>query len=188
MRWTTWVIPVIVGLVAAGLNFYLLNQKQTSPVKFARVAKGVTAGTQLTDDDLEEVELSGSEEALGKLTRTAVRYEDRGLLKDRIATRDLQKNDLVLWRDFSSARGELRQPALPVSLDGLSLPERLVRVDDRVGFVIARRLPPPASGATPDPDYEEVGPFLVLSVGDLTARRELDSKERAGAGERKSVV
>jgi len=179
MRLTTLGIPLLVGLIAAGLNWYVLNQRD-APKRYLRVKDKVNAGTPLTADALEVVELSGPPDTLDQLKNTVVPAGDKGLVVGRSTTRDLQPNDLVLWRDFVSARGELKKPFLPVSLEGLSLPERLLQAGDQISFIVSRRGPPATAGGPPgELGVEEIGPFRVLSVGDLTDRRELDSKERA---------
>jgi hypothetical protein len=184
MRLTTLGIPILVGLIAAGLNYYVLNQRD-EPVKFLRVKERVRAGTTLSAEAVDVVELTAPPEMLKQLGATVVSARDKSLVMGRAAIRDLEPNDLILWRDFVSARGELKKPSVPVPLEGLVLPERLLLVGDQVGFIISRRPPPAMPGDLPgEPILEEIGPFRVSSVSGQTKRPELDSKETLAPGER----
>lgn len=183
MGWLKLGIPILVGVAAAGLNWVALNDK--APAKtFVRLSENVTAGTPITADDLETIEISGTAEDLRQLELTAVPYDKRAVLIGRPALRDLKKNDFVFWRDVTSGRGELSQPALPIPLEGLNLPPSLLQVGDEILFLLPR--PRGETGKANGP--VEVGPFRILSVGDLVARQGADAKESRGQFDRTITI
>lgn len=188
MRLTTLGIPILVGLIAAGLNYYVLSQRD-EPVKFLRVKERVRAGTTISVEAVDVIELTAPPETLKQMGATVVSARDKSIVVGRAAIRDLEPNDLVLWRDFVTARGELKKPSVPVPLEGLTLPDRLLQVGDQIGFVLSRRTPPATPDGPPgEPVLEEIGPFRISSVSGQTRRPELDSREAVGPGERVITV
>lgn len=194
MSWLKLGIPITVGALAAFLNWQLLTAKAPTRT-FVRVKEPVRTGAVLTDDNLAQVELSGSEETVTHLGLTAVPWRDRAVLKDRPVVRDLSANDLVLWSDVTSARAQPKEPFAPISLEELKFVPPLLQVEDQIYFVIspAPAAEPRPSGAlepkapepkAPEPRYETVGPFRVLAIGEMGARQGLASRESRGASER----
>ena len=85
-------IPILVGVLAAGLNFMVLGQK--APTKmFVRVNEDVKAGTNIDAAVLEKVELSGD---VGSLDQTAIPYAMRAVLVGRPLPRDLKPGGVRL--------------------------------------------------------------------------------------------
>ena len=188
MNWQKLLIPIVLGVVAAGLNYAALNN-QTISASFLVLKENVKAGQLLEPDLLERIELPGN---LESLSRTAVPYNMRQVLDGRPVSRDLEKGDLILWRDTTPGPGELTagkdEEALPISLDGLQIDPRLLRVGDEIGFLIdaTPAVSAPAGTATsarPQPRtvIEYAGPFRILSVGDVVQRRAPDQKDPSAA-------
>jgi hypothetical protein len=185
MNWLKLGIPIVLGLAAGALNYWVLSGQQKTGA-FVVVKDAVKAGDRLEEDNLDKVVLPGEP---GSLATTAVPYADRSILYGRPALRNLAKNDLILYRDVTPSSGDLvagkDEEALPVSLDGLHVDPKLIQVGDQIGFLVAN--PPPADSAKPkageqpkpvEPEY--VGPFRVLSVGSVVNRRPGDGAPTGG--------
>ncbi len=188
MNWKKLLIPIALGVLAAGLNYAALSN-QTTSASFIVLKENIKAGQLLEPDLLERIELPGN---LESLSRTAVPYSMRQVLEGRPVSRDLEKGDLVLWRDTTPGPGELTagkdEEALPISLDGLQVDPRLLRVGDEIGFLVDATPAGSASAATATSArpqartvIEYVGPFRILSVGDVVQRRAPDQKESSVA-------
>lgn len=195
MNWLKLGIPVLIGVAAAALNYYAMSGVQkTSP--FVVVKDDVKAGDRFEEENLDKVDLPGDQ---GAMAQTAIPYDGRAVLYGRPALRDLKKNDLVLWRDATPSPGDLTarpgEEALPVSLEGLHVEPKLIQVGDQIGFLIVNPPPPPTSPTPPKPteppkpvEPEYIGPFRVLSIGDVVNRRPGDSKEARGGDVRTITI
>lgn len=198
-------IPIILGIIAAGFNWSVLSSKTSVPSKtFVRVNASAPAGSKIDESMLEKIEFQGDEKSLENLAKSAVSYDDRKAIFDQTVLRNLKTNDLVLWRDLQSARGDLIETALFVSLADVVVLPRLLHVGANIYFQIAADTPPPAqssekSGSTEkgggteksgptspvkvvpalNPADDKVGPFRILSVGELVAHKQ-DRKDDAG--------
>lgn len=182
MKWLRILIPLVIGVAAAGLNWVVLNSR--APAKtFVRVNTPVKANTTIEEGVLDKVELSGDLESLEK---TAVPYSMRAVLFGRYLLRDLHKNDIILWQDTIASRGELNEPALPIPLEGMNVVPALLQVGDQIGFLAARGSKPTNSGAnTAEPELDLIGPFRILSVGDQVYRLEgADTRTSKGTSDR----
>jgi hypothetical protein len=173
-NWVKVGIPIVLGLVAAGINWTVL-QSDIAPVDYVVLTRDVKAGEAFSPDNVEKLSLRRTE---GTLTGTAVPYKDRETLFGMPCGRDLRKGDLVLWRDAVSARRELAlrkgEAGLSIDLEGLKVEPGLLVVGNEIGFVIARDSAGRVEGAevvgtSPSVPsarrYYTDGPYRVLSVG-----------------------
>ncbi len=150
-------VPIGLGLLAAAINWGTLYSG-TRPVNFVQVSKPLRVGDIFRGDVLASVALPAT---YSKLDRTAVLWEDRGILSGQIVQRDLEPGDIVFLRDTSIDGAQLRlregETAFLVSLHGVNPSPALLRVEHLVRFRI------PAVEEHPQPEW--VGPFRLVSVG-----------------------
>jgi hypothetical protein len=174
-------VPILLGVAAGGINWFVMTVK-TSPRSFVAVSEDVKAGERFDEDKLKKLPVSGD---VASLSETAVPWEHRAVLLDRTSHRDLVKGDLVLWRDSSPPTVALAaredEMALSISLEGIGFVPRLLIVGDEVGFLIGKhaRGKGKAEPAVPerppeDAEFEYVGPFRILSVGERIGRKSAD--------------
>ncbi|MBL8794120.1 MAG: hypothetical protein JNM56_09455 [Planctomycetia bacterium] len=171
-------VPILLGVAAGGLNWFVMTVK-TSPRSFVAVSEDVKAGERFDEEKLKKLPVSGD---VASLAETAVPWEHRAVLFDRTSHRDLMKGDVVLWRDSSPPTAALAaredELALAISLEGVGFVPRLLLVGDEVGFLIGKpgraklKTEPGLPERPPeDPEFEYVGPFRVLSVGERIGRK-----------------
>jgi hypothetical protein len=183
-------VPVTLGLAAGGLNWWVLNAR-VAPQTFVKVNKDLPAGRPFEASALEPLEVSGEVEALGK---AAVPFQERAVLFNRPAGRNLHAGDLVLWGDASPPRptsllAEEGEEGLPISLEGISIVPKLLRVGDQVGFLVtAGRAPAAPKAAAPGMNLHYVGPFRILSVGERLGEKAPDESARGSDGDDRVIT
>lgn len=166
MKWTwRFVLPVILGIVAAGINYAVLTMR-LAPRAYVQAASKLKHGTDVFDrDNVIKVEIAADIPA-------ALPWDDHKVLFDLPVSRDLQKGDLIFRSDIVVPEDGLKlepgEVALNIPLEGVKFEANLLQVGRRVGFAIAEA--PPArpgspSVATGDPKFDAVGPFRIVSVG-----------------------
>jgi hypothetical protein len=194
-------ILVPTGLAVVAGVLYFLSLSGTAPgIDLVIAREDIKPGTLLTDDLLDHVAVRADRNIIGK---SAVPHEHRGVaLLGRTAHREVKAGELLFFVDVQEATpgtGLSLRPgevALLVSLDHAHYPANLVRPGNQVGFVLgsAETSPaPPFPGSTLAADLSQtwtaetskpggsldtgglVGPFRVVSVGDRTDPRELQS-------------
>jgi hypothetical protein len=180
-NWLRLGIPVVLGLVAAGVN-YTVMQHQVEPLKFLSVTRDVEPGETLAPEDLAEVTVSGE---VATLAKAAIQAQDRSLLMQRTVARRLKRNDLLLYSDVTNPAELKLEPgeaSLGVSLGDVAIVPRLLLVGEEIGFLVNMRGtavepaatagdgdPPPAGGPRAA-DVTYLGPFRLLSVGERISR------------------
>jgi hypothetical protein len=163
-------IPLVLGVVAAGMNWYVLRQKLTLE-GFVAVSHDLSAGHLLRAEDLEELRIGGD---IGDFKKTAIPYQDKSVLISRTVCRPMQSHDIVLFQDLAPQRLEPgpRADSMPISLEGVAKVQGLLVVGDNIGFWIKKQSPAAENsgisnedGSVPSNDTEYIGPFTLLSVG-----------------------
>jgi hypothetical protein len=155
----------VCGILAFVMNLAYLSIKST-PQEYVRVKQAVEAGTLLTKDLVEVVELYGD------VKSTAVPFGDVATLYQLPAPRDFQAGELVLWQDVKPKPPAMQlragETALHVSIESLRVEPSLLHIGDQIGFVVpkypaeagdAEKLPPDARR-----EYQQIGPFRILSI------------------------
>jgi len=166
MKWTwRFALPVILGVVAAGINYAVLSMRM-APRTYAQASSKLRRGADVFDkDNVSKVELAVDIPA-------ALPWDDHKVLFDLRVARDLQPGDLIFRSDIVLPDDRLKlQPgevALNIPLEGVKFEANLLQVGRNVGFAIAET--PPARGAVQpasvgDPKFDAVGPFRIVSVG-----------------------
>ncbi|MCC9608583.1 hypothetical protein LOC68_09540 [Blastopirellula sp. JC732] len=92
-----FLIAVVIGIVAAGLNWFYLNSK-TSPRQYVIAKADIKQGDPITDDQLDKVEIAGDK---SKLDKSFIPYESREILTGQTAPRDYQQGDVFFYRDLT---------------------------------------------------------------------------------------
>jgi hypothetical protein len=183
MKWTwRFVLPVILGIAAAGINYAVLNLR-LSPRMYVQAASKLKRGTDIFDtDNVKKVELAVDIPA-------ALPWEDHKVLFSLPVSRDLQPGDLILRSDIVLPEEELKlnpgEVALNISLEGVRFESNLLQVGRKVGFAISEVTVPRDGGprtVTVGERFDAVGPFRIVSVGARISRQPLaDSvQDRSG--------
>lgn len=195
-------IPIGLGLVAGGLNWYAVR-KGPPPRALAVAVAEVKAGDVFKESHF--AKLMVSRELNDALPKTAVPYEHLETLYGRESTRDLKKGDMVLWQDSTRPGWELSampdEKALPISLDGLSSVPKLIRVGDQIGFLVAKEQQQVKTADAkagdaktgdrrrPDElDLDYIGPFRVLSVGERISRDNSEKNMSSRGGDERVIT
>jgi hypothetical protein len=91
-------IAVALGVVAFGMNIFILNSGK-KPSNYIRVkSEMIAAGTRISDKDIEGIAIPGD----AALQKSFIPFDDngKGLVLGIAATRDYQQGDLILQRDL----------------------------------------------------------------------------------------
>jgi hypothetical protein len=165
-----FLVAVLLGVTAAGLNAYLLSKKLDTK-KFVIVkAKQIELGDTFTREHLTELELpmtyAGADAAL-------VPGEKIDLVVGQTAQRPYLEGDVIFWRDITPAATAPQitlkegEELVLISLAEIAYEPELLVVDNEVKFVqqtISKNAERTAAeaGAT---DVTYLGPFRIVSVG-----------------------
>jgi hypothetical protein len=129
-----------------------------------------------------------------ELKKTLVPWEERAALIGVPVRRKLQQGDLVFWQDVRFVSADFLpaddEVPLHVPLKGIDYEPSLLKVGNQVGIVVPVA-PPADSSKEPvgDPltqqlaaQFEELGPFRILSVGRRTLSSPGESEGNAQTG------
>ncbi|MEX2170657.1 MAG: hypothetical protein WD851_15180 [Pirellulales bacterium] len=165
-------IPLGLGLAAAVVNMMVL-QAGTKSVKFIKIKAQyeVAEGDPFTDEALEVLEYPGNE--AGSLMESAILWDNRSVLWDRPALRNLSAGDIVLYRDFplqgDTLQLEKGESSQLVQLGEINIPPAILQINCKLDFLIQFNL---------DESPVWIGPFRLVSVGDRVA----NTTDRSGSG------
>jgi hypothetical protein len=157
-------IPLGLGLAAGLLNFIALRSA-TAPLYVVVVRDNVKVGTELTDRMLDRLSVRADRE----LVKSAVPYEERGLVVGRRVNRPMQAGEIVFFSDVRIYGGEeIRDNLRPgeVSLTMIAKHSRIapgLRIGDEVSIVVAERPGTASAGAIVS---RVVGPFRLVGFGE----------------------
>jgi hypothetical protein len=160
------ILPVVLGIVAAVLNF-LVIRGSTAPVELTVLSKEVKADTELTEEMLESKPIRADKEMIKSL----VPYSDRGQVLGRRVTRQVVQGELLLLADVQNLDEQNIQLYLQPGEMSLTIPAKRVarglRRGDMVGvWVTVRPEPAPKKTVTLTTSglTRALGPFRLLSV------------------------
>jgi len=176
-----WLVPVVLGVVAGGI-YLIAIRSGTKTIELVGVSQNLRAGAELTDDVMVRVSVRADK----AIFRSAVRWEDRGLLVARRVGRSLVEGELVLFADVRQSANDASINLNPgeTSRTVAVAQNRIVpglRVSDNVVFLVlgdgaeAEAEPvPDKKGRRPVSHDREIGPFRVVGLSD---RSELSGRE-----------
>jgi hypothetical protein len=184
------IVAVMLGVIAACLNFLYLSNKAANFEKVAFLAVKpqtvIRAGETFRDDHFVALEIPRAG-VTGPLLESAVLYESRGTVTGMKATKDYGGGELILRADLKTPPPVLElgenEQAIGVPVDTRTFVPALVRPGDRVSFLVPRSAPaapaapaggengeePPSAPLPTVGNSELIGPFKVLSVGNRLA-------------------
>jgi len=195
------IVAVFLGALALVLNWYYLYSKtrDIETVEFIGVNRPVAAGEVLREEFFEPVPVP-AKQVSDRLRQYAYLYSDRSTVANIQATRNYEKNDLVLRSDYRTPQPELNlaenERLLLISVDSRNFVPALVDPGDLITFVIPRSgggRPTPASpGDVPAvrddvllEGNEMIGPFTVASLGSrLSSAKVMRANRGTSAQER----
>ncbi len=150
-------IPLALGVVAAMVNWMVLSAN-TQPIKFVTVKQRMEVGDLFDLEKCTELEVPPS---FNSLSKSAVRYEDRGVLSGRRVRRAIEQNDPVFFADTDLSGKwltlEKTEELFPVELDDVAVDDKLLRIGNQIRFRV------PAMDDEDSPPW--VGPFKIVAVG-----------------------
>jgi len=171
---------LILGLLAAGLNWFYLDRKsrEFEKVSFVSIAPETLVHPGETFTRSHFAEMPVPEAAARKLEGIAVLWKDLDTVIGMNAVREFSGDELLLRTDLETPPAELQlaedERALWIPVDQKSFVASLVVPGDEVDFLVPRRQilasPVSADGTQPPTPAtgghtQIVGPFKVLSIG-----------------------
>lgn len=194
--WWKLLIPLGLGVLAAGLN-YMGRSSDIEPVFYVGLLKDLKAGEEIKPEYLQNVTLPRSLSA--SLEKVGIRYGNRAVVYGRRVQRGMKKGDMLLWSDITApARPwDKDEVLLHLSLDNVALAEDM-RVGQKIAFILPQESEEPPSpdkepkGKAPlakdKTNYKFVGPFRVHSLGRRVMEEDGPRASTGGAQEITLVV
>jgi len=174
MRPSSWWIPLLFAVAAAGANFAVLRTVR-EPVPLVAAKTDLKAGKPLREENLTIIPVTAAPEALQSLLHQA----DLGKVVQKTLNRDLKAGELVLMRDVRSSAEDITGQLLPnESTLTLSVPGQRVASDLRPGDLVVCMCPEvvPQEGNRPTGVILRYGPFRLLGV-DLPSNDRMASRK-----------
>ena len=163
------ILPIVLGVVAALLNFVVLRGS-IAPLELTTLRTEVKADTEITEDMLERLSVRADKE----IFKSAVPYSERGLLLGRRVTRPISAGEVLLYADVHNLDEENIRLYLKPGETTLTIPVKSSRIapglrrGDSVGVLVSMRpaleLSKPVM-RTPAATTRILGPFRLLSLG-----------------------
>lgn len=183
------VSALILGLLAAGLNWFYLDRKarEFEKVSFVAIAPDTLVHQGETFDRAHFVEMPVPEVAARKLEGVAVLWKDLDTVVGMNAVREFSGDELLLRKDLETPPAELElaenERALWIPVDQKNFVASLVIPGDEVDFLMPRGATiaaNPAGSPTPTPAgaaaggrTQIIGPFKVLSIGNRLGKSDV---------------
>lgn len=161
-------LPIGLAFVAGVLNFAVLS-KTAAMQSYIEVTGDLKPGESFKMPLLRQVKVAAKVPA-------AIPWEERNVLATLKAPREIQAGDWVmrsdvLPRDEVGLLLEKDEVALNVSLEGIVIEPKLLKIGQPIGFVIRKaegsETAKPKGGNTND--YQVVGPFRLVTLGEVSA-------------------
>ncbi len=150
-------IPLTLGIVAAAVNWMVLASN-TTPIEFVTVKDTMQVGDLF---DLQKCDKLEVPPGFKNLSKSAVRFEDRGVLSGRVVRRVIERGDPVFFADTDLGGEWLimddSEELFPVELDEVAVDPKLLRIGNLIRFRV-----PAIQGESVAP---WVGPFKIVAVG-----------------------
>jgi hypothetical protein len=177
-------IALILGVLAAGLNWFYLDRKARDfdKVNFVAIAPETLIHPGETFAASHFIAMPVPEVAARKLEAIAVLWKDLDTVVGMNAVREFSGDELLLRKDLETPPAELElaenERALWIPVDQKNFIASLVTPGDEVDFLLPRTSVSssaaaptgegaltPTAAATPAGRTELIGPFKVLSIG-----------------------
>ena len=174
MRPSSWWIPLLFAIAAAGVNFAVLRTvKEPIPLMVAKT--DLKAGQPLREENMTVLPVTAPPEAL----QSILHQGDLGRVVQKTLNRDLKAGELVLLRDVRSSVEDITALLQPnESTLTLSIPAQRVANDLRPVDWIVCLCPEmvPGENARMTGSIMRLGPFRLLGI-DLPSRERLASRK-----------
>ena len=134
------ILPIVLGVVAALLNFVVLRGS-IAPLELTTLRTEVKADTEITEDMLERLSVRADKE----IFKSAVPYSERGLLLGRRVTRPISAGEVLLYADVHNLDEENIRLYLKPGETTLTIPVKSSRIapglrrGDSVGVLVSMR-------------------------------------------------
>jgi hypothetical protein len=161
-------LAVVVGIVAAGINWIYLAS-QATPSTFVACKEDIKRGEPITLDLLTPVGVPGD---LAELRKSLIPFDERQILDGQLATRDYRTGDVIFHRDLAA-------PEITSQYEEIG-PYRLISVGNR--FATSVKSDDSGSGSSSDDTITIAVPWpydaQTRRLMDVTrAQRARDTKE-----------
>ncbi|MFO1019425.1 MAG: hypothetical protein U0903_01805 [Planctomycetales bacterium] len=184
-------IPLALAFVAGVLNYAALSRK-TALQSYVGVSSAMKVGDPYKLPLLQEVKVPAA-------VPGAIPWKEKEVLLTLRAPRKFEPGDWVMRSDILPADNaglqlEKDEVALNVSLEGIVIEPKLLRIGQPLGFVVRKGPSPKNQGGaligkdkTDDkPDYQIVGPFRLVTLGEL-ATHEAETENPEGVRPPKTI-
>ena len=162
MRPSSWWIPLLFAIAAAGVNFAVLRTVK-EPIPLMAAKTDLKAGQPLREENLTTIAVTAPPEALQSILHQA----DLGRVVQKTLNRDLKAGELVLLRDVRTAFEDISSLLMPnESTMTLTVPAQRVGSDLRPGDLVVCLCPEMTAGESPRATgaIARHGPFRLLGV------------------------
>jgi hypothetical protein len=182
------VLPLGLAFVAGVINYAVLSR--TTPTQsYIEIAEPLKPGEAFKMPLLRQVKVAAK-------VPGAIPWEERHVLATLKAPRAIESGDWVMLSDVvplaeSGIQLKSAEVALNVSLEGIVIEPKLLKIGQPLGFVIRKAEEgEPADGAvtkvSDSTEYQIVGPFRLVTLGEFSAN-ELEDNEDNNARVPKTI-
>jgi hypothetical protein len=174
MRPSSWWIPLLFAIAAAGVNFAVLRTVK-DPIPLMVAKTDLKAGQPLREENMTVLAVTAPPEAL----QSILHQGDLGRVVQKTLNRDLKAGELVLLRDVRSSVEDITAQLQPnESTLTLSIPAQRVANDLRPGDWVVCLCPEmlPGENSRMTGAILRVGPFRLLGI-DLPSRDRLAARK-----------
>jgi hypothetical protein len=181
-------LPVGLALAAGILNYAVLAKTAVTH-SYIKVTQDLKLGETFDLAMFEEVEVTA-------IVSGAVPWEDRNVLATLRTPRPMQTADWIMYSDVvpqeeHGIQLEKDEVALNVSLEGVVIEPKLLKIGQPIGFVIRKSDPQTdlekeTGKARGKGEYQIVGPFRLVTLGDAFMH-EVETEEHGEASPPKTI-
>lgn len=158
-------VPLILGAIAGGINFFVV-QGLVKPLELTAVSADLKADAEITSEAmLTKVQVRSDSEVIFK---SAIKWADRGVAVKRRVNRPLAAGEVLLFADVRGEGSEDIRAMLKPGEVTLSFAVRSSRVapglrpEDKIGLYVRN----PAEGSG---ERRVLGPFRLLALGERSS-------------------
>lgn len=172
-------LPLGLAFVAGVINYAVLS-RTTATQSYIELTGALKPGESFKMPLLKQAKVAAK-------VPGAVPWEERHVLATLKAPRAMENGDWIMLSDvvpLAAAGIQLQQDevALNVSLDGIVIEPKLMRIGQPIGFVIRKpEEGAPAEGAvskvSDSSEYQIVGPFRLATLGEFSAHDQEEEEE-----------
>lgn len=162
------VLPIGLAFVAGVMNFAVLS-RTTAMQSYIEVTNDMKTGDTFKMPLLKQAKVAAK-------VPGAVPWEERNVLATLRAPRAIQAGDWIMLSDIApqddnGIRLEKNEVALNVSLEGIVIEPKLLKIGQPIGFVIRQgeqeNANPNGQSRNKSEEYRIVGPFRLVTLGEF---------------------